>query len=159
MAAGRVSVGLALTALVVGFCTGCGAGDSPRSPSLSALPLVKGSTILTQAKRCDKGANAFCAIEFVLVDRSYRSSTQLLNGEHRLLISRRWSGADGDTGEQHAADSPGHKLRVTYATADGDLKGIDLGWIRRPRTITLTLSRMLFERVPTLSVMLEIGQG
>lgn len=148
---------MASTALVAALAS-CGGGNAARVPELSRLPLVSGASIVTQAKDCDRGANAFCALEFVLVDRSSRSSTQLLESEHRLLLASRWSGANGDTGEQHAADSPAHKLRVTYATADGDLKGIDLGWIQRPRSITLALSRTLFERVPALSVMLEAGQ-
>ena len=44
-----------------------------------------------------------------------------------------WTGANADTGQQRAADSPGHKLRLTYAPAAGDLQGIDLGWIKRSR--------------------------
>jgi hypothetical protein len=118
---------------------------------------VPGASIVTEVKRCDQGANAFCAWELVLADRSFKSSTDLLISEHRQLLRAGWSGADGDTGEQHAADSPGHRLRVTYATADGDLKGIDLGWIKRSRSVTLALSKALFQGVPTLSVMLELG--
>ena len=48
---------------------------------------------------------------------------------------------------------------MTYATAYGDLKGIDLGWIKRSRTITLALSRALFDRASAMSVMLEVGSS
>ncbi len=143
---------LALPAAIAG----CGQSGS-KAPDLSKLPLVPGASVVTQAKQCDQGANAYCAWELVVADHRFKSSTDLLISEHRQLISAGWSGADGDTGEQHAADSPGHKLRVTYATADGDLKGIDLGWIRRSRAVTLALSKALFDRVPTLSFMLELG--
>jgi hypothetical protein len=146
----------ALTALTAALA-GCGQSSSARTPDLASLPLVRGASVVAKVKDCDRGASSFCAWELVLVDRRFKSSLDLLNGEHRLLRKSGWSGANGDTGEQHAADSPGHKLRVTYATAYGDLKGIDLGWIQRPRAITLALSRALFDRAAALSVMLETG--
>jgi hypothetical protein len=157
MTGGRVRP-LALAALIVTLA-GCGAGGGRRTPELAHLPLVGGARIVAQAQRCDAGANAFCSVELVVVDSRYRSSEALLNGEHDRLRSVGWTGANGYTGDEHAADSPGHKLRVTYATADGDLKGVDLGWIQRTRTITLALSRALFNREPALSVLLEIGSG
>jgi len=121
--------------------------------------MVRGATIVAQARECDHGANAFCALEMVVVDRRYRTSRDLVRDEHRLLKHRGWSSANADTGEQRAADSPGHKWRVTYATAYGDLKGIDLGWIKRPRSIALALSQALFSRASAMSVMLEVGSA
>jgi hypothetical protein len=73
------------------------------------------------------------------------------------LLKSGWTGADADSGEQRAADSPGHKLRVTYATAYGDLKGIDLGWIKRSRKLTLALSRAIFDHAAAMSMLLEVG--
>ena len=156
MAARTVRLAVALTASVTAL-TGCGGGSGSRAPDLAALPLIKGTSVVTHAKQCDRGAHAFCALELVVVDLRFKNSADLLEAEHRRLRRAGWSAANGDTGEQHAAESPGQKLRVTYATADGDLKGIDLGWIQRPRTITLALSRALFDRRPTLSLMLENG--
>jgi hypothetical protein len=162
MTARRVGAA-ALTALLAGcgaLLAGCGAGNAtPRSPSLSALPMVPGASIAAQVKECDRGADTFCALELVIVNRRYRTSRDLVIDEHRLLKKMGWSSASADTGEQRAADSPGHKFRVTYATAYGDLKGIDLGWIKRPRPIALALSRALFERAAAMSVMLEIGNA
>ena len=43
--------------------------------------------------------------------------------------------------------------------APTDLKGIDLGWIRRTKTIQLALSRELFQHSPSLSMLLEEGSG
>lgn len=64
---------------------------------------------------------------------------------------------DGDTGEERAAESPTHSLRVTYATPFGDLKGIDLGWIKRSQPIAVALSQAMFHRSSAMSMMLEIG--
>ena len=157
MTAGRVRLSLA-TALVA-VLAGCGQGSSQHAPRLSDLPLVPGAKIVAQVRECDRGANAFCALHLVIVDPRYKTSADLVEDEHVRLLAHGWSGANADTGEQHAADSPGHKLRVTYATAYGDLKGVDLGWIQRPRPITLALSRALFDRASAMSVMLEIGSS
>ena len=46
---------------------------------------------------------------------------------------------------------------MTYATAAGDLRGVDLGSIQRPREITLALSRTMFDQAPAMSIMLEVG--
>jgi hypothetical protein len=121
--------------------------------------MVAGASVVAEVKQCDRGANSFCALELVVVDTRYKTSRDLVRSEHRLLKRSGWSSANADTGEQRAADSPGHKLRVTYATAYGDLKGIDLGWIQRPRKITLALSHALFDRSAAMSIMLEIGNA
>jgi hypothetical protein len=126
-------------------------------PDLTQLPLVPGTQIVARARQCDKGAAAYCAVEIVVVGRSYRTSQDLLGVERERLVSLGWTREGADTGNEHAADSPGHKLRVTYATALGDLTGIDLGWIKRPRPITLALSRTVFQRTAALSMMLELS--
>ncbi len=153
MRARRLSAGLlALVAL-----SGCGPGSSRSVPDLAQLPLVSGTSIVAQARQCDKGKAAYCAVEIVLVGRLYKSSQDLLGVERERLVTLGWMREGADTGNEHAADSPGHKLRVTYATAIGDLTGIDLGWIKRPRRITLALSRAVFQRTAALSMMLELS--
>ena len=136
---------------------GCGHTTTQKTPDLAALPLVKGANIVTQVRECDAGVNSYCALEIVIIDNRFKSSTDLVRSELRHLAQSGWYYTNGDTGEQHAAESPGHKFRVTYATALGDLKGIDLGWIKRSPKITFALSRALFNRVSAMSIMLEAG--
>jgi hypothetical protein len=136
---------------------GCGGSGSSRDPNLTQLPLVHGANIVAQVRRCDRGVNPYCAIELVVTDRRFKTSTDLIDAQHEQLRKHGWTGGTGDTGDQKAADSPGHKLRVTYATASGDLKGVDLGSIERPRQITLALSGVLFDQAPAMSIMLEVG--
>jgi hypothetical protein len=81
----------------------------------------------------------------------------MLSAENRLLRRRKWSSANAPIGLERAADSPGDKLRVTYATASGDLEGVDLGWINRGHRVTLALSHALFAHTSTLSFLLELG--
>jgi hypothetical protein len=118
---------------------------------------VPGTKIVAQARQCDAGGSAYCAVEIVLAGPSYKDSQDLLGVERERLVSLGWTREGADTGNEHAADSPGHKLRVTYATALGDLTGIDLGWIKRPQPITLALSRSVFQRTAALSMMLELS--
>jgi hypothetical protein len=148
-----VFVGLA-AAVVLG---GCGGNGGTRSPNLGGLPLASGSRVVAQARQCDPGSNAYCAIEIVVTSRSYRTSAELVAGERHTLGRRGWSAGSGPNGDEHAADSPGDKLRVTYATAYADLKDIELGWIKRSHAISLALSRTLFDRAAAMSLMLEIG--
>jgi hypothetical protein len=160
MTARRLS--LARAALVVAgslavALAGCGQRSTSRRPSLGELPLVRGARIVANVQQCDRGASGFCAIELVVVDRRYHSSDALVTGEHHRLRKQGWAAAGGDTGDERAAESPGRRLRVTYATAYGELKGIDLKWIQRPRTITMALSRTMFDRDPAMSLLLETG--
>lgn len=152
-----VLVVLGALLVVAALVAGCGSSAAARKPDLAQLPLIGGANVIAQVHSCDRGANAFCAIELVIVDRDYKTSMDLVKEEHAQLLKHGWTGGQGDTGEQKAADSPGHKLRVTYATAAGDLRGIDLGTIQRPRGITLALSRAMFDQAPAMSVMLEVG--
>ena len=143
--------GATLVALI-----GCG-GSGGGAPDLNKLPLAPGAHISLKVERCDKGANAFCAYELVVTSSTAKNSETLANDENTLLLEKGWTGANADTGEQRAADSPGHKLRVTYATAYSDLQDIDRGWIKRSRTVTLALSRALFHRTTAMSMLLEVG--
>jgi hypothetical protein len=151
-------LGAGTLAAVALSAAGCG-GGGPRAPQVSSLPLISGASVIAQAEQCDRGANAYCAVQLVIVDHRFRTSTELMKAERRQLTGLGWSLANGDTGNEHAADSPGHRLRVTYATPEADLQGIDLGWIKRPRRIALALSEQLFARSPALSIMLEKGSG
>jgi hypothetical protein len=148
-------LGAALASLVV--ITGCGSSSPTHEPDPSALPLVKGATVVARYRQCDPGANAYCAIDLVIVDTRYSSSMDLLQSEKHWLKSHHWTGTGGDASQERAADSPGHKLRVTYATAQDELLDNDLGWIQRPRAITLALSQTVFNRTSALAVMLEPG--
>ena len=148
---------LASLALVLGL-TGCGGTSAPaRTPAAGAVPLVSGSRIVQQVRRCDRGSNAFCAIDLVVTNPHYNSSDILARDESHVLRDHGWSLADGDTGLQSAANSPGHKLRLTYATATGDLREVVLGIINRPWPITYALSSSMFERAAAMSMRLERG--
>ena len=143
---------------MVAVLAGCGShGGSRLTLEVESVPLVDGAKVIAQSRQCDRGANASCALEMVVAAPRFRSSDDLLKSERRLLATRRWSLVGGYTGEETAAESPGHKLRLTYATAYGDLKGIDLVWIQRSRKIALALSRVMFDRGPAMSLMLESG--
>jgi hypothetical protein len=146
-----VSIAVALAA------AGCGQAATSRGPDLAAVPLTGGTRVIAHTRRCDRGANPYCAIQLVVVGNHYRSSTALLASEHRRLKSLGWSSAGADTGDESAAESPGHKLRLIYATVALDLQGIDLGWITRSPMISRVLSRTMFNRSSALSLMLETG--
>lgn len=137
---------------------GCGNGPE-RPPSLSRLPLAPRTHVQTAVRVCDPGQNAFCALELVVVGRGYRSSRGLLDTEYATLHRDGWREAGAPIGQEHAADSPHRKLRVTYATAAGDLEAVDLGWIHRARRVTLALSRALFAHRSALSLTLELDTG
>lgn len=146
---------LALVALLP--IAGCGSATSTQPASLQQLPLVPGGQIVSQAKVCDTGSNAFCALEAVVVDRSAPNSGALAAAEDRLLHRQGWKSSAGDDGDEVAANSPGQKLRVTFATALDDLIGLDEHWIKRAFRIEMALDRTMIERTPAISVMLEVG--
>jgi hypothetical protein len=146
------------TLIVIGGLAGCGAGTpATRTPTASSVPLLAGSRVVTQVHACDQGSNAYCAIDLVVRNRGYPSSDILMRDEGRLLKKDGWSLAHGDTAEQSSANSPGHKLRLTFSTAAGDLQEVDLGIINRPWPIVYALSSSMFDRAPTISLMLEVG--
>jgi hypothetical protein len=147
---------LGALALVL-ILAGCGASHAPRTPVASDIPLVPGAEIAVQTHACDRGSRAYCSVDLVVVDHHYRSSDYLALDESHVLRKHGWSLADGDTGLQTAANSPGHKLRLTFSTADGDLREVDLGTINRPWPIVYALSSTMFERTAAMSMRLEVG--
>lgn len=153
----RVALGLLALAGCGLIATGCGTGGASGQLSVEQLPLIQGAKVATTARQCDRGANAFCAIEAVIVDPEAHSSGALVQNEHRKLHSLGWTTSAGDDGVEVAADSPGHKLRVTYATALNDLIGIDEKWIKRPGVIGLSLSQLMSRGTPAMSILLEVG--
>jgi hypothetical protein len=147
--------GLALCVLAL---AGCGAQTSRQTtPKPSALPLVRGSTVVEQVTECDRSANAFCGIELVVVNRHTHSSGALVAKERYRLRKAGWSIGQGDIPAESSAASPDGKLRITMATAASDLLGIDLGWITRSRPAALALARVMFKGQPAISIMLETG--
>ena len=149
---------LALLPAAIAALVGCGSqGGATQMLDLASVPLVAGAKVVAQSRECDRGANAYCALELVVVDPRFRSSHDLVKDEQLLLRTHRWSIANGYTSEETAADSPGHKLRLTYATACGDLEGIDLVWIQRSPEIAFALSRVMFDRDSAMSLMLQSG--
>jgi hypothetical protein len=152
-----VPASLALAGCLLGL-SACGSGGASGPLTLSQLPLIPGASVSAQTRLCDTGANAFCAIRAVIVDPQATSSGALVASEHRKLRRLGWTTSAGDNGYEAAADSPGHKLRLTYATALGDLIGFDLGWIKqRPWPIWFGLHRQVIAGTPAMSIMLEVG--
>ncbi len=147
---------LSLAALGAGLA-GCGQAGRRAPLDASALPLVPGARVVAQARQCDRGANAYCALELVAVNPRYRSSGDFVVAERRHLHALGWALVGAQGSGERAAESPGHKLRVTYSTAISDLQQVELGLIKRARTIELALSQTLFERTPAISLMLEDG--
>lgn len=156
--AAKPAIGIG-TALAVLALAGCGQSSSGKVPNVAQVPLVRGARVLVMTPRCDRGANAFCAVQLVVTDPRFSGSTDLMRSERKVLQKSGWSISDGDISDEKSAESPGHKLRLTYATASGDLKGIDLGWIRRSRLVALALSRTMFARASAISLMLETGSA
>lgn len=148
-------MGLLLVLATVLAC--CGGQGATRSPQASALPLVTGSHVVTQVGQCDSGANAYCAVEMVVTAPGLSTSGELVRLERQTLYAHGWTWAHADTGDELAADSPGQKIHLSYSTAYGDLKGLAFGWIHRSGVIELALSRAMFARVPTMSLMMELG--
>ncbi len=137
---------------------GCGGGaPSGRGPTLAAVPLIAGTRVVASVRRCDGGANPYCAVQLVVVGHGYSSAGALVAQEARHLKRLGWSTAQGDFGTEGAADSPGHGLRLTYAPDNLDLEGIDLGWITRAPVIGRALSAEMFARAPAMSLMLQDG--
>jgi hypothetical protein len=147
--------------LLAAALAGCGSsGSSARHvPDVTHVPLVAGAHVVARTQQCDPGASAYCAVELVVYDHGYRNSDDLLLSEREALHAHGWTGANGDTGTESAADSPGHKLHLTYATAGGDLQGLIFHWIRRPWPIWSALSSSIFDHAPALSLVLEAGNG
>lgn len=142
---------------VLGACLLAGCGGGTRAPRLASLPLPPKARVSLDDRVCNRGANAFCALQLVVVGSGYQTSKELIDAETQLLRARRWNLVHAPIGPELAADSPGDHLRVTYATATGDLQGVELGWIKRARPVTVALSRTLFAHTSALSVLLQLG--
>ena len=153
---GRLGAGLLALIAVAATVAGCG-GDAPRRPTLGSVPVVTGGRVVTRVEACDAGANAYCALDVVLVNTNFKSAQAFVMGERRWLKQHGWIGVSAQTGDEFAADSPRDRLRVTYATAELDLKDIDFGWIKRPRPIALALSRAIYDGSPAMSLSLVAG--
>jgi hypothetical protein len=149
LVAGAAALGLAA----------CGGASAGGTPELDGVPLTTGTHVVAHSRRCDKGVNPYCAVQLVVVADRLHSSEKLLDEEAKHLASLGWTQTNGDTGDESGADSPGHKLRLTYATAASDLMGIDLGWIKRAPLISRTLSRSMFDRAASISLMLQTGSS
>jgi hypothetical protein len=144
------------TAAAIG---GCGSSTQTRMPTLAAVPLTGGARVIAHQTRCDRGANAYCAIQLVVVGHRYSSSGALMSRERQYLKSLGWGITFAQTGPERAAESPGHKLRLTFAPASYDLQAVDLGWIQRAPDISRALSQTMFSRQSALSLMLESGSS
>jgi hypothetical protein len=136
--------------------SGCGQSAQSRAPSVARVPLVPRTRVVTQVTRCDPGANSYCAVQLVVVGR-YGSSDALLTSERKYLQSLGWGLVSADTGDEHAAESPGHRFHLVFATAALDLKDWDFGWIKRSRTVARALSQTMINRQAALSLMIESG--
>ena len=151
-----------VTGLLAASClvlAGCGAGVNPRAVWVTDVLLPSGAQIATHSRSCDRGANSYCAEQLVVVGPHYQSSAALLAGEKQVLAQHGWSTTAGSDGVETGADSPGHELRLTYATAYEDLLGIDSSWIQRSPPIAHALSTAMFDRASAISVMLVRGSS
>jgi hypothetical protein len=152
----RLPAGVVVLLAVAVTVAGCGSG-APRHPNLSSVPLVPGGRVVVRANACDDGANPYCALDVVLVDRKFKSAQALVTNERQWLKRSGWIRVSAQTGDELAADSPADRLRVTYSTAALDLKDIDLGWIKRPRAISLALSDAIYDGAPAMSINVVAG--
>jgi hypothetical protein len=141
----------ALLALILAGCGQSAHLDNPQ------VPLIDGAQVLQQIKRCDEGSHVFCALDMVVTNPRFQSAGDFLVSERQYLKRLGWSLQEGEIGQERSAVSPGHRLRIVYATASGDLLALDLGWIKRPEPIAHTLSKTMFDGQPAISLMVEAG--
>jgi hypothetical protein len=156
--AGAVVV-VAAAVVVVAVVVTTGRGATPRAIGLRNIPLPAGTRVVTRVRSCDRGIDPYCALQVVVVGDRYPSSTALRSAYGQQLAKLGWTTAKGPDGNETAADSPGHELRLTYATAYEDLLGVDSKWIQRTSAISHSLSAAMFERAPALSIMLLRGSS
>jgi len=143
----------ALALLVLGLA-GCGRGGTIGSPR---VPLTQGAHVAATSRRCDQGKHVFCGLYLVVVDSHFSSSQALMSAERRRLRAYSWTVEQGDIGQEQSAVSPGEKFRLTYATAEGELRAIDEGWIQRPSAISLALAHAMFDRTAAMSLIVRSG--
>jgi hypothetical protein len=139
----------------------CGQGSPAGAPVVSAVPLASGARVVARVRRCDPGVHAYCAQELVIAapPARYPSSEALQTAETQRLTSAGWASAEGDTTHERSAESPGSRLRLTYATGQEDLQAVDLGTVDRAPAIARALARNMFRRTPALSLILESGSS
>lgn len=136
-----------------------GQGGTPRAIGLKNIPMPAGTRIVTQVRSCDRGVHPYCALQLVVVGDRYASSVALRATYEQQLLKLGWTTTKGPDGNETAADSPGHELRLTFATAYEDLLGVDSNWIARTSAISHSLSSTMFDRAPALSIMLVSGSS
>jgi hypothetical protein len=136
-----------------------GRGGTPRAIGLKNLPTLDGTRVMTQVHSCDRSANAYCALQVVLVGDRYRTSAALRVAYAAQLAKLGWTTANGPVDAETAADSPGHELRLTFATAYAELTDIDVGSVQRTAAISHSLSDSIFDRAPALSLKLVRGSS
>jgi hypothetical protein len=154
--AGVVLAGVLAVAVVV---VASGRGSTPREIGFTNIPVPPGARVMTEVRSCDRGIHSFCALQVVIVGDRYRTSQALRQTYSAQLLKLGWTTTKGPDGNETAADSPGHELRLTFATAYEDLLGIDSNWIQRTPTISHSLSSAMFDRAPALSLMLLRGSS
>lgn len=154
--AGVVVAALVIVAVLI---VASGRGGTPRDIGLRNIPMVPGTHVLTQVRSCDPGVHAYCALQVVIVGDRYRTSQALRKTYGARLHTLGWTTTKGPDGNETAADSPGHELRLTFATAYEDLLGIESNWIQRTAAISHSLSSVMFDRAPALSIMLLRGSS
>lgn len=154
-----VAVLLIAMAAVAVAIVATGRGGTPRAIGPRNVPMLVGTRVMTEVRSCDRGAGAYCALQVVVVGARYGSSSALRLAYAELLAKRRWTTAKGPVDAETAADSPGHELRLTYATAYAELTDIDVGSVQRTAEISHALSDTIFDRSPALSLMLTRGSS
>jgi hypothetical protein len=154
-----VGLALAVVVVVVAVLVATGRGGTPRAIGLRNIPLPAGTRVVTNVRSCDRGVHPYCTVQVVIVGDRYPSSAALRATYAKQLAKLGWTSAKGPDGNETAADSPGHELRLTFATALEDLLGVDSNWIQRTAAISHSLSSTMFERAPALSIMLQRGSS
>jgi hypothetical protein len=157
LAGAVVVVGAVVVIAVAVVATG--RGGTPRTVGLTNIPLPAGTRVVSHVRSCDRGVNPYCAVQVVVAGDRYPSSAALRTVYGRQLAKLGWTTANGPDGNETAVDSPGHELRLTYATAYEDLLGIDSNWIQRTAAISHSLANTMFNRSPALSIMLARGSS
>lgn len=137
----------------------CGGSSAPHVPNLAKLPLPPGARTVWRATDCDPGADAYCGVQLVVYDRDYRSSDDLMHAQRDLLHKHGWTDVNALVGPETAADSPGHKLHLTYATAGDELSVIEFKWVKRSKAMQHVLSQSIFDGTPALGMLLEFDSG
>jgi len=136
-----------------------GRGGTPRDIGLRNIPMVPGTRVLTKVRSCDPGVHPYCSLQVVIVGDRHQTSEALRKTYGANLLKLGWTTTKGPDGNETAADSPGHELRLTFATAYEDLLGVDSKWIQRTAAISHSLSSAMFDRAPALSIMLLRGSS